>query len=923
MLLLVFALLAAAFGFLALLGWVLELPRLTSFGADLMPMAPSTAVLFLLFGAATGLRGRTPLSRRSFWVSVAAGWFGALAALLLFVLSCLNIHWAVEHLGLNVTGTVGGAPKGHISPVGAFCFLLASVSFLASLSRSAIPRWRVALASGSAGVLLATCFIFLLAYLYGAPLLYGGSFIPPALNTILAFTMLGVALLLSAVRSSGPRGGQPKEIAITSYVFLLVFVLLVAGIVAVGYLYYRHYEKQYRTEVEHQLSAIADLKVNELARWRKERLGDGNLLFKNAFFSALVRRFLEKPEDADVRQQLQTWAEKFKTHYQSEQVSLLDAQGITRLSAPAGLNPSCPETQRLASVALRLGQIIMEDFNRHGRGDPVYLAVLVPILDGSDANRPLGVFVLHINPAAFLYPFIRRWPTPSQTAETLLVRREGNEAVFLNELRFQTNTALNLRAPLDRVTLPAAQAALGREGIFEGIDYRGVPVVSALRTIPDSPWSLVARMDTTEVYAPMRAQLWQVVALIGALLFGAGACVGLVWRHQRSRFYREQYQMSEAMRASELRYRRLFESAKDGILILDAETGMVVDVNPFLIKMLGYSHEMFLGKKVWELEFFKDIIANQDNFAELQQKEYIRYEDMALETSDGRRIEVEFVSNVYLVNRQKVIQCNVRDITDRKRAEAAAQRSAQELQEKNAELERFLYTASHDLKSPVVTVRTFLGYLEQDTAAADAGRVEKDLRFIRAATDKMGQLLDELLEISRIGRVVSPPVSIALRKLVDEALGAVAGRIAERGVTVKVGDTDMLLRGDRPRLAEIWQNLAENACKFMGDQKEPRIEIGVETRGAETVFFVRDNGIGIDPRYHAKVFGLFEKLDPRAEGTGLGLALAKRIVELYQGRIWVESLGQGQGACFYFTLPAAEVRRQETGDRRQDSGGRS
>ena len=123
------------------------------------------------------------------------------------------------------------------------------------------------------------------------------------------------------------------------------------------------------------------------------------------------------------------------------------------------------------------------------------------------------------------------------------------------------------------------------------------------------------------------------------------------------------------MRASELRCRRLFESAKDGILILDAATGMVVDVNPFLIDLLGYSREAFLGKKVWELGFLKDIVANQANFSELQQKGYVRYENMPLETSDGRRIEVEFVSNVYLVNQQKVIQCNIRDITKRKRTE--------------------------------------------------------------------------------------------------------------------------------------------------------------------------------------------------------------------------------------------------------------
>ena len=190
-LVLIFLLLAAgiataAIGLLTLLGWVLELPLLTSFGADLIPMAPSTALLFLLYGAAVCLRARTPLSQRAFQISVALVGLGTVVALLLFTLGCLNIYSAVEHLGLSVSQTVGGAPIGHMSPVTAFCFLLASVSLLGSLSRSATRPWRSALALGAAGVLVGTGFIFLLAYFIGTPLLYGGTFIPPALNTVLS-----------------------------------------------------------------------------------------------------------------------------------------------------------------------------------------------------------------------------------------------------------------------------------------------------------------------------------------------------------------------------------------------------------------------------------------------------------------------------------------------------------------------------------------------------------------------------------------------------------------------------------------------------------------------------------------------------------------------------------------------------------------
>jgi light-regulated signal transduction histidine kinase (bacteriophytochrome) len=172
-----------------------------------------------------------------------------------------------------------------------------------------------------------------------------------------------------------------------------------------------------------------------------------------------------------------------------------------------------------------------------------------------------------------------------------------------------------------------------------------------------------------------------------------------------------------------------------------------------------------------------------------------------------------------------------------------------DLQEKNAELQRFTYTISHDLKSPLVTVKTFLGYLEEDMSRSDAGRIEQDIGYMRTAAEKMGQLLDELLEMSRIGRVANPPVRVKFRELVDEALGIVAGRIVERGVEVRVDEAAVTLVGERPRLVEIWQNLVENAVKFMGDQASPRIDIGVEGRGRQAVFFVRDNGMGVDPRY--------------------------------------------------------------------------
>lgn len=234
--------------------------------------------------------------------------------------------------------------------------------------------------------------------------------------------------------------------------------------------------------------------------------------------------------------------------------------------------------------------------------------------------------------------------------------------------------------------------------------------------------------------------------------------------------------------------------------------------------------------------------------------------------------------------------------------------------ERNAELERFIYTASHDLKSPLVTIRGFLGFVEQSAVEGNLERLREDLRRVEAATDRMARLLEELLEVSRVGRVAWEPKPFAFDELVQEALSLAGDPVAEAGVSVIVQQDPPDIFGDRDRLVEVIQNLVENAIKFMGKQPRPRVEIGARQQAGETVYTVEDNGIGIEPRYQEQIFGLFERLDPSIDGTGVGLALVKRIVEAHGGRIWVESEGRDKGATFCFTVPGPEVvRRGEIG----------
>jgi signal transduction histidine kinase len=252
------------------------------------------------------------------------------------------------------------------------------------------------------------------------------------------------------------------------------------------------------------------------------------------------------------------------------------------------------------------------------------------------------------------------------------------------------------------------------------------------------------------------------------------------------------------------------------------------------------------------------------------------------------------------------------EIVERRRAEDERSRLLDEMESKNielerqnAQLERFAYTVSHDLKSPLVTIRGFLGLVEKDAAAGDAGRLREDIRQIGTAANTMSRLLEDVLELSRVGRIANPSQEVSLAELARHAAALVLGP-EEGGAVVEIDPLMPAVVGDRVRLLEVFQNLIDNAVKFSGNQDQPRVSIGAIDRGTEVACFVRDNGIGVDPRYHEKIFSLFERLDASSEGTGIGLTLVKRIVEVHGGSVWIESEGAGLGATFWFSLPLSE-----------------
>lgn len=689
--------------------------------------------------------------------------------------------------------------------------------------------------------------------------------------------------------------GEARAARYQAGLLLAIFLFLSVGMLIAGRFYYLSFESRYRQEVETRLAAIADLKVSELSQWRRERLGDAGILYRNPALASLVRRALRPARDPVARAELVGWLARIRDHRHYVGVRLFDREGSEQITIPADLSREVAQFSPSELQAFGDRLPFLTDFYLSDADGRIYLSLVVPILDGAIANRRLGTLVLRIDPEIYLYPLIRRWPSASASAETLLVRRDGDSVLFLNQLRFDPHAAMRLRLPLAEVDTPAVRAALDEEGLFEGIDYRGMPVLSCLRTVPDTPWRLVARQDTAEIFAILHEQRNVLVVLLAALVAVAGIATALLWRQQRIRFFKQKY-AAEHERAW---LRDVIDKSLNEIFVFNPATLRFIYVNQGACRNLGYTRDELLWMTPLDIKPEFDEARFR---AMLQPLVAAEQELLVFETPHRRRDGSCYPAYIHLQRidsgESPVFLAVVVDATELRRKES-------DLEQRNLELERINYTMSHDLKSPLVTIRTFLGYVRNDLDKSAPGQFEQEFAYMTSAAHRMGCLLDGLLKLSIVGRVSNPPEVTSFQTVVHEAVVMTAGQAAARGVAVQVGDEDLPLLGDRLRLVELWQNLLDNAIKYIGERAAPRVEIGIEGSGRNVVFFVRDNGIGIAPRFYDKIFGWFEKLDPSSEGTGLGLPLVKRIVGTYDGKIWVESPGKGQGSCFRFTLPKA------------------
>ena len=359
----------------------------------------------------------------------------------------------------------------------------------------------------------------------------------------------------------------------------------------------------------------------------------------------------------------------------------------------------------------------------------------------------------------------------------------------------------------------------------------------------------------------------------------------------------ERARMREEIRKSRDFMDTIFKTSVDMVVTTD-ERGIMTFVNRAMERIAGYKEEELVGRHVSEL-YDRGRERGKDMMDILTSGQALKNYRLGLLAKQGREIPVSISGSLLKDSQGRVIGTFgfLRDVSRLVEAE-------EEIRKKNEELENFVYVVSHDLKSPIVSMQGFSSMLlneYREKLGEEGGRY---IERIRANASRMEVLISDLLALSRLGRVVGAFKDVSSLDIVNRVCNGLKSRLEENRIEVFIGDNLPTIRCDGDRIYQVFENLVVNAVKFTGGAEEPKIEIGYEEKGEFHQFYVRDNGIGIDPKYHRKIFEIFQRLKEveDEEGTGIGLVIVERIVKNHGGKVWVESQ-KGEGATFCFTLP--------------------
>jgi len=739
-------------------------------------------------------------------------------------------------------------------------------------------------------------------------------------------------------------------------VIITIFFNLI--ILVTGYFIYSTQKTRLTDRVEQDLNSIAVLKVQNLVQWRDERINTGKVYYNNPNFRNQLARFTESGNEAD-REIIESWMKIAFIDTNCDQVILYNGNNKAIAFYPTWMGLFPPEVSYKINRVKASDGIVFLDFYSLGKGS-AYLGVVIPVFDPEHTETLIGKVFLRINPEKYLYPFIQQWPSTSKTAESLLARKDGDSAQYLNIIRFGNKRLLQLHFSLKDTSLAAVKGLNGHFGVFKARDYRNVPIIAAVNKVPDSPWVLVAKQDQSEVFREIRTRLFMTLAIIFALVFLITGVVLWSFWQQGLRYYRHLYQNQKER---DWLY-NIIERNLNEIYIIDANTLKFTFVN--------YGAKLNLGYSMEELKTFTPLdikpLISQDQLNKiinpLKNKE-VKVQNFI--TVHRRKNGTEYPVEVFLElmdsDRGPVFLAMINDITKRVEIENILKDQHEELMVKNSESENlneelqvtneelqqtseelqttneeltiniqqmvmlnkeviaakenaenanrlkssFLANMSHEIRTPLNGIMGFSELLVEITEN------EEEKRMVNVIMNSSTRLLDtanSILDISMLesGSLVVFSKKIVLSGLINESVGLYTALAEKKGIRlIPIFYKDEPVLADEDLTLKIINNLVNNALKYtiVGSIE---VELTTAQRNGKSWVTVKvtDTGIGISKPDMSVIFDEFrqvsEGLSKKHPGSGLGLNISKRYAEAMNGMITAKS-SPGEGSTFTLWLP--------------------
>lgn len=702
-----------------------------------------------------------------------------------------------------------------------------------------------------------------------------------------------------------------------------IFFLLIAVFIA-GYLFSQNQLEKTTLEAEDKLEAASHLKEAQIAQWLRERMGDGRVIKESSITSQLFQDFIIHPDTA-AAQKLTEWMNSRLNSYNYENIFFFDASHKLRLEAGNDEEDGFGnEFFYLLNKADSTGRVVFSGLyktSEKGNYDIDFLVPLSPVV--KNGRRP-GFIVLRSDPENFLYPVLTKNLFYKSSAQSILMQNLPGVMEVFNPAKNIYGNAASIPLVISRKGGAAADT------VFQEEDQTGEQVIKVIHRVTGSSWYLVSSVNRAEVYAPVERQRTFIIVIAGLIVIGASVAAGLIWHSRQSLLYRTLYQeqlekekINRELIKAEKKFKGLIENNLDVIVLLDAQ-GNILYESPSIKRVLGYSQDERTGKHSFGLlhpdevsyvaGLLEELLSVPGKHINIVVR--IRHKD-----GSWRSIELD-AQNLLEDESINAIVLNYRDVTERIEAEnrikelnSSLERKVRErtyeLEAANKELEAFAYSVSHDLRSPLRSIDGFSQALFEDYAPRLDEEGLNYLTRVRAATQRMGKLIDDILSLSRITRkeldISEVNLSEMVRSITDELL-----KISpERKVELIIQD-GLLAKGDKGLLQAALGNLLENAFKFTSRIEKAKIEFGCSKADGKSICFVKDNGAGFDMKYADKLFSPFQRLHTVEEfpGTGIGLANVQKVIRRHGGNIWVES-EKDRGAAFYFTLYDKYTREHE------------